>query len=210
MLRALSSLWRRPAPITDRAGLRDFLKAESAFLAQKSTIEYCRARAGMNWDKLFREAAFAEALEICRWEAMAAVLADMLIVTEGFLRPHLDDAEAVDRMGASLSAMFSEILESYEEASAARGGWDDLIGEFPARIARVQLGPPHDAAQVAKTAGARLFELLPIHRTLRAHDREMVVNNVRFGMVAFYEKLGQAVPEPAALARDLAAATPEP
>lgn len=210
MLRALSSLWRRPAQITDRAGLRDFLKAESAFLAQKSTIEYCRARAGMNWDKLFREVAFAEALEICRWEAMAAVLADMLIVTEGCLRPHLDDAEAVDRMGASLSAMFSEILESYEEASAARGGWDDLIGAFPARIARVQLGPPHDVAQVAKTAGARLFELLPIHPTLRTHDREMVVNNVRFGMVAFYEKLVQAVSEPAVLTRDLAASMPEP
>lgn len=202
MLRALARLWRRPQ-VTSAGELLGFVKAESAFLAQKTTVEYCRARAGMNWDKLFKEDAFATALEVCRWEAMAAVLADMLIVTEGFLRPHA--GPRADRLGGRLAAWYGEILWSYPASPERRQGWTALEEAFPARMARAQLGPPHAAAEIARTAGARVYDLLPIHRSLRSHDREMIINAVRFGMVAYRQKLQQAVADPAALAAAVAA-----
>lgn len=203
VLRSLSRLWRQPEQIGDVDGLREFLKAEAAFLSQKATIEYCRARTGFNWDKLFKEQAFRDALEICRWEALAAILADLLIVTESYLRPHGDTE--VDRLGMALSMLFDEILNSYQEATTARGGWADLAAAFPVRVARAQLGPPHDPAEIAKTGGDRVFELLPIHGSLRTHDREMVINNVRFGTLAFWQKLPERIQQPAPLARRLIA-----
>lgn len=204
VFRLLSGLLGGPPRIVDAEGLRRFLASESAFLAQKSTVEYCRARAGLLWQKLFEEQAFREALDVCRWGAMAVVLADQVVVVEGVLRPHAGDAEA--ELGAALAGLYEEILRGYDEVPPEqRAGWDDLIAEMPARIARVQLGPPHGPADTARTAGKRVYELLPIHKSLRGHDREMMVNAVRFGMVGFHGKLGEAVTDPAALARDLMA-----
>jgi hypothetical protein len=135
---------------------------------------------------------------------MAAVLADQTIVVEGFLRPHDEGADA--EVGAALVAMYEEILRSYDEVPPEqRAGWDDLIAELPARMARVQLGRPHGPADTARIAGNRVFDLLPIHKSLRGHDRQVIVNAVRFGMVAFYGKLEETVRDPAALARDLVA-----
>lgn len=204
VFKVLSGLWRRPPPVADAVGLRSLLLSESAFLAQKTTIEYCRARAGLLWQKLFEEAAFRAALDVCRWGAMAVVLADQIVVVEGFLRPHGkgDDAE----VGAALVAMYEEILQSYGEVPPEqRAGWDDLMAEMPARMARVQLGPPHGPADTARTAGNRVYDLLPIHKSLRGYDREMMVNAVRFGMVGFHSKLQETVRDPATLARDLVA-----
>lgn len=204
MLKALTRLWQKPRPVADAAALRDFLAREAAFLSQKSTVEYCRARSGLLWQKLFEEADFRHALDICRWGAMAVVLADQVVVVEGFLRPHARGREA--DLAASLAGIFEDILRGYAEVPPEqRVGWDDLIIEMPARLARVQLGQPHGPAEIAKTAGARVFELLPIHKSLRGSDREMMINAIRFGMVGFYNKLEESVRDPAALVRDLAA-----
>lgn len=203
MLKTLTRLWQKPRPVADAAALRDFLASEAAFLSQKSTVEYCRARAGLLWQKLFEEADFRHALDICRWGAMAVVLADQVVVTEGFLRPHAAGRDA--DLAAALTGIFEDILRGYAEVPPEqRVGWDDLIAEMPARMARVQLGQPHGPAEVAKTAGDRVFELLPIHKTLRGNDREMITNAIRFGMVGFYNKLEESVRDPATLVRNLA------
>ena len=104
MLKQLTSFWRRRrvAAVED---LRDFLAAEAIYMSQKATIDYCRARAGLGWQKLVSEPEFVAALEACRWQAMASVLADAMLVTEGFLRPHAGDER--QELSAALTAMFS-------------------------------------------------------------------------------------------------------
>jgi hypothetical protein len=204
-LKTLAGLWRKPTPVADNAALRAFLASESAFLAQKTTVEYCRARSGFFWQKLFGEAGFRDALDVCRWGAMAAVLADQVIVTEGFLRRHADGQEAA--LGAALIALFEDILRGYaaDVLPEQRAGWDDLTAELPARMARAQLGEPHGPAEIARASGGLVYDLLPIHKSLRGHDREMMMNAVRFGMVGFHRKLEEVVRDPAALARDVIA-----
>ena len=67
---------RRP-PVASLDELAEFLAAQTAYVAQRTVLEYCRARTGLNWDKLFREQAFIDSLEVCRWEAYAEVLAEV-------------------------------------------------------------------------------------------------------------------------------------
>lgn len=206
LMKALAGLWRRTPVVADRPALRELLSGEAAFLAQKTTVEYCRARSGLLWQKLFSEEEFRGALDRCRWGAMAAVLADQIIVTEGLLRAHAAGSEAA--LGETLVTLYQDILLGYGEAEPDRhAGWDDLSAELPARVARAQLGPPHGPDQIAKTAGNRVYDLLPIHKSLRGHDREMMVNAIRFGMVAFQERLVLAVRDPGLLARNLIAGT---
>lgn len=202
MLKRISNLWRRPrvATIDD---LRDLLSREALYLSQKATIDYCRARAGLGWHSLVSEPDFVAALNACRWQAMAAVLGDAVVVTEGFLRPHV--AVEAPRLAAALTAMSGAILDSALAPEDARAKWRTLPDEIAARLARAQLGPVHNAAEIARISGAQVFDLLPLHPSVRIDDRDVVVNSVRFGMVAFSETLSRAVGDPAELARRLTA-----
>jgi hypothetical protein len=133
---------------------------------------------------------------------MAAVLADQVVVTEGSLRASAGDA--APRLAAALTAVFTAILDSSPAPDAVRADWERLPEELTARLARAQMGPVRNPGEVAKTSAARVFDLLPIHPSVRVNDREMVVNSVRFGMVAFSETLARNVRAPAELTRRLA------
>jgi hypothetical protein len=205
VLKRISNLWRS-RQVTTVDELRDLLSREAWYLSQKATIDYCRARAGLGWHALVSEPDFVAALNACRWQAMVAVLGDAMIVTEGFLRPHV--ADEAQRLAAALTAVFAAILDASAAPEDARAGWRALPDELAARLARVQMGPVHSAAEIARTSGTRVFELLPLHPSVRVDDREVVINSVRFGLVAFSETLARAVDDPAELARRLTAALP--
>ncbi|MGH6961509.1 MAG: hypothetical protein ACREE7_13570, partial [Dongiaceae bacterium] len=133
MLKRLANLLRRRR-ILSVEDLRDFLAIEAVFLSQKSTIDYCRARAGLGWQRLVSEPAFLAALEACRWQAMAAVLADMILVTESFLRPQVGDDR--QRLAAGLGAAFGLILERSPAPASERAAWAALAADVDARLGR--------------------------------------------------------------------------
>ena len=95
----MTTLWRRlqsrlrPVPIATADALKAFVEERAAFIAQKCAIDYCRGKTGLASYALFTEKPFLDALDVCRWETFAAVLGDLLIITEGCLRPHLAPAQ---------------------------------------------------------------------------------------------------------------------
>lgn len=190
MLDKLLKLFRGPEPVTSRSELAEFLAGEAAFLAQKSTIEYCRARAGLLWQKLFAENAFIEALERCRWEAYALVLADMTVLAEGRLRAH--SAPVPLALAEALGDLYEEILNSHP-LPAHRGDWHDRIETLRQRLGRAQLASPGRTDEIAGVSGRAIFDLLPIHPSLRGHDRLMIFNHIRFGMLTFAERFDRRV-----------------
>jgi hypothetical protein len=200
VLKLLSRLRQRQR-VTNPAELRAFLMAEAALLSQRSTFGYCQARAGSGWYKLIQEETFIAALEATRWQAFAAVLADMMLVTEGLLRPHSPAGKVA--LAEALAEMLSDLLAAAPAPDAVRPELKALSAAFPARIARSQLGEAHAPAEIAKTSGERLFELMPIHPSLRVHDREMIINGVRLDMVGFSEKLSRNLDRPSELAARL-------
>ena len=68
------------------------MAAQSAFVAQKCTIDYCQARSGLMWPKLEKEASFRNALDRARWEAYPLVLSDVGIIIEGAARSAIPDS----------------------------------------------------------------------------------------------------------------------
>src|SRR5213593_5292945 len=91
----ITRVWRdlrerlRPKPITTADALKTFVEERAALIAQKCAIDYCRGKTGLASYALFTEKPFLDALEVCRWETFVVVLADLLIVAEGHLRPHV-------------------------------------------------------------------------------------------------------------------------
>lgn len=196
-----SRLWQRPEPVGTAGQLREFIAARAAFVSQKCTVEYCRARAGLNWDKLFKEQGFLEAMERCRWEALGAVAIDVAEIAEGQLRPAWTGP--LPDLAAAVAGLLREALDAHGRPAGGARSWEETAAEGAERLARAQLAPPRPAYLVAEAGGARLFDVLPIHGSLRDHDRPMVVNGVRFQMTRMAEDLQRRL-RPEEVARDLA------
>lgn len=177
----LKWLFGGPKPLASRADLVPFLAGEAAFISQKCTFEYCRARSGLNWDKLFKEEAFAEAVEASRWRGFAAVLSDVMMIAESRLRAR--SGEGSGALVEPLAAVAAEALAHFPEARGRQDiDWTAEAAEIRERLAQAQLAPPKRAHEIGLRSGAIVFDSLPVHPSIRAYDRELVTNNIRFNL----------------------------
>jgi len=181
LARLRAYLW--PPPVATADALRIFLEERTALIAQKCAIDYCRGKTGLASYALFTEKPFLDALDVCRWETFAAVLGDLLIVTEGLLRPHVA-AEQRPRLCEALVALYSAILAALPPLAHRTHGWDDVTASFVERFKTTSMGEPREALDVADHSARRLFDTLPIHISMRALDEEPVYGSVRFRMIA--------------------------
>jgi hypothetical protein len=97
-----------PPSVSTAAELRSFVTGEASYLAQKTVVGYCRVKTMLDYEKLLTEAPFREGQDICRWEAYASTLGDIVIMTEAWLRP--DDADSRRRVADALAALYASIL----------------------------------------------------------------------------------------------------
>lgn len=206
----LTLLWHRlrerlqPAPIATADALKSFLEERASLIAQKCAIDYCRGKTGLASFALFTEKPFLEALDVCRWETFVTVLGDLVIVTEGYLRPHAA-VEHHARLREALLAMYSAVLAPMPAPAHRPDGWGDAMAAFTLRLDTVGLGEPKRALDVADHSAKRLFDTLPIHASMRALDREVVYGAVRFRMIAVSQEMQRRLRAADLVARLLAA-----
>lgn len=200
--------WFRPEPIVTAEALAEFMDSRAAFMAQKCVVEYCRARSGVLWQKLFKERAFLDALNRSRWTSYAIVYCDIAEMVEGQLRRYPGEA----------SPMLCEALAGLGRRTFARYGqpdgvgddfWDAAAERLERRLARAQLHRPRPVRELPKTDLEAIFASLPIHASLRGHDFELVQNNLRTNLVRIYEDFIAAA-DPERLRRALAEIAAEP
>lgn len=155
----------------------------AAYLAQGASYSYIRARSGLMGPRLMQDAAFGAAMERCKWEAFAAIAGDLVLIMETELRPHV-------RAPAELWRRI------YREALAMQGmpehragtGWDDRIAEFELRLSTHLARPDRGIEALCAHSARVLMDNAPVTEDIRALDRPMVENNVKF---RFIEHVGQ-------------------
>jgi hypothetical protein len=196
-------LWRGRSPAVTTGGeLADFLAAQTAYVAQRSVFEYCRARAGLNWDKLSLEALFLDRLEVCRWEAYAVVLAE--VAELALIRLRRDgtvDPEAClpGLVEAAHAALVRHPVPSH------RSSWTDAADGIEHHLARALLAAPRPVHLLGLQSADMIFDRLPIHADLRPEDREMFQNGVRFALCGVFDETRRRFDVPALEASLLAA-----
>lgn len=203
MQRFLRLFGGRPEPIENRLELLDFLKSQSSFVAQKAVVEYCRIKAGVRWQKLFAERAFLDVLEESRWRAMRAVLCDMTVISEGYLRESAAPHQIA--LADALCTLIDELLSGYVRDNVWQIDNRAVVAELRRRLALAQLAAPQTPDRIARTSGNIVFDLLPVHPDLRAHDRQVIVNNVRFSTLRVWETMMARTPDRARLVASLLA-----
>jgi hypothetical protein len=185
---------RRSEPVASMRELADFLAAQTAYVSQRTVLEYCRARTGLNWDKLFKEQAFVDSLEICRWEAYAAVLGEVAELVLIRLRSH-GAAEVEACLPGLEKAVRSALLR--HPVPRHRESWEEVCADTERHLGRALLAEPRAVHVVGIGAADAIFDLLPIHPDLRPHDRTMFQNTVRFSLCRVFADIRQRLDVPA-------------
>jgi hypothetical protein len=193
---------RRERPVRTTEQLGEFLSRHAAFIAQKCADDYCRNKVGLSHYALGEEQTYREALTVCRWEGYAAVLAGLLLVTQRFV---LEAGFDERRIESALVALFGRILAQQPAPAHGRQGWDKLIAELLGRLRAARANPPQPVADIAASAGKRLFEVLPIHQSHREFDEPVVIGAVHFNFVGFSDRCRREV-DAIAVGRDLTGA----
>ena len=178
--------FRKAKRIATLDELEDFLDRNAAFLVQKCIFEYSRARAGRFADQLFKEPEFRAALEGSRWRAYPYGLMLVGEMVEGQLRAvaaehKLGMLEAMRRVCLRALARYPrpEVLDEAE--------WIGARERVSDRMARLQLAAPKAVKDIPLQDAQAIFDLMPIHKTLRTHDFELVRNSLRVTLCRIYE-----------------------
>jgi hypothetical protein len=183
--------------------LAALLAREASFVAQKSTLEYCRARAGCSWTKLFEADELVTALRRARWTAFPVVLGDLAEASQILLR-RAGFPEA-GRAGA-LRPVVARALRHHGEPEIPLD-LDAAERAIVERLERAWQAPPRSVREFGSATGRLIFDLLPL-KTDHRGDREVVQNQVSFLLCGVYARLEEAI-APASLAeRLLATGTP--
>jgi hypothetical protein len=185
---------RRWPPVTTGEELADLIAAQTAYVAQRSVIEYCKARTGLNWEKLSLEQSFLDHLEVCRWDAYALVLAD--VAELALIRLRRDGAAAPQAYLPGLVAAARAALLRHPVPSH-RTDWSDAAGALERHLARATLAAPRPVHLIGLQSADAIFDLLPIHASLRPEDREMFQNSVRFAICGAFEAMSRCLEVPA-------------
>lgn len=197
MLKALFD-WVSPPPLRTAASLGAFVEREAARLTQKCTVNYCRVKASANAKKLFSEEAFRDGLAACRWEAYGLILGDFLRVAETQLRQQAgNDSE---RIGQRLVDFYARTMLPHPRPAKPEAGWAEAVDVLRGSLAHARLEKPVAAHEISRATGRAIFNLLPIHKSLRREDSEVIINQVRFGTVSLQQDLERRLDAPAVIA----------
>jgi hypothetical protein len=184
-LRRLLTRKTRP-PVATLDQLADFLAAQAAYVSQRTVLEYCRARTGLNWDKLYREQAFVDSLEVCRWEAYAEVLAEVAELALILLRRQ-SPADPQGYLPGIAAAAGAALLR--HPVPGHRTSWDGASAAIEQHLAQSLLAAPRAVHLAGFGAADAIFAHLPIHPDLRREDREMFRNSVRFALCRVFDEM---------------------
>jgi hypothetical protein len=184
-LRRLLTRKSRP-PVATLDELAEFLAAQTAYVSQRTVLEYCRARTGLNWDKLYREQTFVDSLEVCRWEAYAEVLAEVAELALILLRRQ-SPADPQAYLPGLAAAAGAALLR--HPVPGHRTSWDAAVATIEEHLAQSLLAPPRAVHLAGFGAADAIFAQLPIHPDLRREDREMFRNSVRFALCRAFDEM---------------------
>lgn len=182
----VANMFGKAKPIADRSALGRFMDSRAAFLAQKCVVEFCRVRAGVNWQKLFEEDDFQRALAQSRWRSYPPAFAMVAEMVEAALREPAGLGQR--RLPAALEAMAADVFAAYPVPQGeSETFWQSALDEVRERLAATQSGPPRPVREMPDPLARRIFDALPLHRTVVTNDYDYIFNNLRMNLLRAHE-----------------------
>lgn len=171
----------RARKLDDVETFEHFVSARSAFVAQKKLYGYLKTRMGTRYPSMFEDDQFIASINIAKAHIFAACLSDMTIFA-------VADVGAQGRLSREQRNMLAHGcheagLRDNAEQLAHAGAEQDWRTAFDARIDGIHWDNVAAGADVFDTSPATLVEWAPIAPQLKAYDREIVENSLKFAWI---------------------------
>ena len=182
-----------------------FVARRGAYLAQKTVLDYCAVKLGVNWNNALHDPVFTVPLNACRWRTYLAAQGDVAALAEGWLRPHAPGREA--SLATALAAIAEYAIRTAGPPAEFEDEVEAAIAALPPRLARLQLAAPHEATDLPLDSAPVLLATLPIHPDLRKGETVSILGALRMHLVGAQQDMERGF-DPAMIASQLAPAVP--
>lgn len=186
-------LFGRPKS-SDPEALRLFLVRQTAFVTQKTVLDYCRVKAGRRERETFADPDFIAALAHCRWQVYGAAAADLAALVESWLRPHARGKEG--RLAAAITRLAIEVMDAASPPETERADLEAAKSAVPRHLAVLQQAPPLPADRLPLLAEAPLLATLPVHPDQRRGETPAIRGALRFHVVSTQQEMERAFDAP--------------
>ncbi len=181
VLAGLFGLKARSQPLDTLEAFEHFVSSRSAFVAQKKLYGYLKTRMGTRYPSMFEDEQFIASINIAKAHIFAACLSDMTIFA-------VADVGAQGRLSREQKTMLahrchSNGLRDNAEQLAHAGAEQDWRSAFEARVEGLHWDNVAAGGDVFDTSPAALVEWAPIAPQLKAYDREIVENSLKFAWI---------------------------
>jgi hypothetical protein len=181
--RALAALRRalggRPrVPVRDAAGLAEFVRTRSSYIAQTSLYGYLRTRAGTRFPELFDDDRFVASMNIAKWHVWLACVSDLALYAGGLVRTRSGAPPAA--AAALMQGVIEEVLRETGVPAEAGPEFAAHAGRVRARLALCDWGALGDDDAAFVESPTALVHWAPVSEDFRQLDGAIVRNSVRY------------------------------
>lgn len=176
-LKTRLSVFKKTPPVTDLAGLCEFVAGNAAFIAQKTLYGYVKTRMGMKYPALFDDDEFIASLNIGKWQLYAACLSDLAVFCAAQIYQHGITGEETARIARYA---FENAIKNRFDNPEFTGKTGPLIKEFQRRIALENWDYAGKGEGAFRTSPEALVRFAPIVDELKELDAPLVKNSIRF------------------------------
>lgn len=171
-----------PERARSRAELARFVSGEASYVAQRSTYEFSRNTLAWYGQAAFGDPKFNEAFAVCRWEAFAALAADMVTLLRSFL-------SAGSAFDPALLQVHADVLGEYPAPVHRPEGWADRHAALLSRFAGTASSHRPDLKAMGHRTGALIHDYAPARSNNAEEERAVLAAAVTFGLISFNDRL---------------------
>lgn len=172
-----STRWAE-GPIDDADSLAKFVGGRGAFVAQTSLYGYVRTRAGTRYTALLEDAPFAVSLNMAKWRLFIACVEDLATYSVAYVGRESRATE--EELSLLAGWVWRQALGPYGVPADADAGWIEAARSAAARVEAADWRAHDDMESAFANSPEALLSWAPIADELKALDREIVTNSIRF------------------------------
>lgn len=163
-------------PIITRQQLIDFINSRSAFVSQTTLYTYVKARAGMQYPKLFDNSDFLTSLRIARWHIYGAAVGDLTL----FAGAQINRADMLtpDQLRTFATAAIDDIFATNPQEDIDAERFAKICEKGKQRIAFADWHTIEDGVEAFQSSSDAVFKWAPIADELKMDDEEIIRNSI--------------------------------
>lgn len=189
LLRTLGFL--SPPPVATRAELIEFIDSNAAYVSQVTLYTYVKARAGMQFPKLFDNDEFLTSLRIARWHIYGAAVCDLtLFAAAQLMRTNVRTEAEIKRFS---SALIDDIFNSNDQQDIDKNKFLEIAIAGKLRVEQADWVDIVDGPNAFQSSSDAVFKWAPIADELKDNDEEIVRNSIHLRWIGVRRDLKQVI-----------------